>query len=309
MIKCKTCETLLKEYNNNKQQMGQTEKLIFDGVQGRDVYNITAPFLDHGILVIAGRVEKRDSEDSQVFFFIENNGKWAPKENSKVLNLQDPFFTFINDELIVGGVQTFPHPVLPNALGWRTVFYKGEDINSLEEFLKGPDGMKDLRLVQLQDKRIGIFTRPQGEKGGRGKIGFTIVNTLEDINIEVINEAPLIENQFAEGEWGGTNEIHVCKDGVLGILGHIACFDQSGDRHYYSMSFLFDPMCNQVLSSVKLLAVRQNFLPSAAKRKDLEDVVFSGGLVRRGEGFAVLYAGIGDADAQRIVLEDPFSVN
>jgi hypothetical protein len=37
------------------------------------------------------------------------------------------------------------------------------------------------------------------------------------------------------------------------------------------------------------------------------DVVFSGGLVRNiDEGKAVLYAGISDAEAQRITIDDPF---
>lgn len=29
--------------------------------------------------------------------------------------------------------------------------------------------MKDVRLVELADGRVGIFTRPQGEKGAGGK--------------------------------------------------------------------------------------------------------------------------------------------
>jgi hypothetical protein len=37
------------------------------------------------------------------------------------------------------------------------------------------------------------------------------------------------------------------------------------------------------------------------------DVVFSGGLVRDvEEGKAVLYAGISDAEAQKIIIDDPF---
>src|SRR5690606_41956515 len=53
----------------------------------------------------------------------------------------------------------------------------------------------------------------------RGKIGFTKVNRLEDISVEVINDAPLLD-QFLDEEWGGANEIHLLSNGLLGVLGH-----------------------------------------------------------------------------------------
>jgi len=48
------------------------------------------------------------------------------------------------------------------------------------------------------------------------------------------------------------------------------------------------------------------FLPGESKRPDLMDVVFSGGLVRDGQGKARLYAGISDAEAQVMTIDDPF---
>src|SRR5690606_5501518 len=210
---------LLDEYHKNKQQPFEKVKIPFTGVTDKDIYNITAPFEDNGEYVIAGRVEKRDSEHSQVMFFVNRDGQWIQRENSPVFKLQDPFFTKIGDELIFGGVEIFPHPTQEDTLSWRTAFYRGKSINSLEKFFEGPDGMKDLRLVELKDGSIGVFTRPQGEKGGRGKIGFTKVNRLEDISVEVINDAPLLD-QFLDEEWGGANEIHLLSNGLLGVLGH-----------------------------------------------------------------------------------------
>ncbi|MER2060771.1 MAG: DUF1861 family protein, partial [Niallia sp.] len=84
-----TCEQLLAEYKDNKAQKPfNAEKIIFSKVGEHDVYNISAPFEDAGELVIAGRVEARDSEHSQVHFFIEKNGEWVPKETAPVLELQ-----------------------------------------------------------------------------------------------------------------------------------------------------------------------------------------------------------------------------
>lgn len=300
----KTCEQLLEEFNSISQP-ANAEKIVFTGIGEKDVYNISAPFEDAGELVIAGRVESRDSEHSHVYFFVERNGEWVPRENAPVLELQDPFFTRIAGELIVGGVQIFPHPINEGQLGWRTVFYKGQSIAELQEFAKGPDGMKDLRLVELKDGSIGVLTRPQGEKGGRGKIGYTRISSLAELTVDVINEAPLLEDQFIDEQWGGANELHLLANGLVGVLGHIASFDEEGNRHYYPMVFALNPETGEI-SDMKLIATRSNFLPGPSKRPDLEDVVFSGGLVRRPDGSADIYAGISDAEAQKITIVDPF---
>ncbi|WP_233569714.1 MTP-1 family protein [Falsibacillus albus] len=300
----KTCEELLREFAD-EEQAATPEIIRYTGVGKRDVYNITAPFEDDGELVIAGRVEERDSEHSNVYFFVKRGDEWIPREGAPVFELQDPFITRIKGELIVGGVQIFPHPTVQDALGWRTVFLKGKTISELKEFAKGPDGMKDIRLVELKDGSIGVLTRPQGEKGGRGKIGFTNIESMDELSIERIEEAPLLKGQFVEEEWGGANEAHLLSNGLIGVLGHIASFEDAGDRHYYPMAFALDPAAGAI-SDIKLIAARKLFLQGPAKRPDLVDVVFSGGLVRKEDGTADLYAGISDAGAQKITIPDPF---
>lgn len=300
-----SCSNLLEAFRNQEAKPYGVEKLAFSGVGDRDVYNIAAPFEDEGELVIAGRVEERDSEQSEIHFFVKQGEQWVPREGAPVLPLQDPFFTFIAGELILGGVQTFPHPEIAGALSWRTVFYRGSRIAELKEFFSGPDQMKDLRLVEQQDGTIGIFTRPQGEKGGRGKIGYTQADRLEDLSQELIEQAPLLNGQFSDEEWGGANEVHLLTNGLLGVLGHIARFDDRGDRHYYPMIFVLDPKTG-AYSDMKIIAERNNFAEGPAKRPDLVDVVFSGGLVRKEDGTADLYAGISDAGAQKVMIPDPF---
>lgn len=71
----KSCRELLETYNSNRTCF-QGEKLIFSNVDGMDVYNITAPFEDEGDIVIAGRVENRDSECSNIIFFVNRDGVW-----------------------------------------------------------------------------------------------------------------------------------------------------------------------------------------------------------------------------------------
>jgi hypothetical protein len=72
------------------------------------------------------------------------------------------------------------------------------------------------------------------------------------------------------------------------------------------MIFVINPVSGEH-SPIALIATRSRFLPGDAKRSDLEDVVFSGGLIRNPDGTAVLYAGISDAEAQRLTIEDPFA--
>lgn len=165
--------------------------------------------------------------------------------------------------------------------------------------------MKDLRLVELSEKEILVFTRPQGEVGGRGKIGTVIISKLEELTHEVIDSAVLLD-QFIDEEWGGVNAAYSLADGKIGILGHIASFDDAENRHYYSMTFTYDPETKE-FSPMSLLATRSMFMPGEAKRPDLVDVVFSGGLTFNEVAQEItLYVGISDSHAQKIVLANPF---
>ncbi|MDB5053966.1 MAG: glycosidase [Bacilli bacterium] len=298
---------LLDEYITRMEPVLDPIKFVFKGVEDKDVYNITAPFLDEDELVIAGRVESQDSEHSHIMFFVQRNGEWRVRENAPTFELQDPFFTFIDGELLLGGVEIYPHPfpTKENIYGWKTVIYKGAGINKLKLFFTGPEGMKDIRLVQLQDGQIGVLTRPQGVKGGFGKIGFGRIPSLADLTIEFIDNVSLLEGQFIDTEWGGANEAQLLANGWIGVLGHIGYYDELHNRHYCPLIFVLDPETG-AHSDMELIAVRSKFLPGKAKRPDLVDVVFSGGLVRKSDGTAELYVGVCDAEAHRIMITDPF---
>ncbi len=186
----------------------RARKLVFEGVGNRDVYNIAAPFEMQGREIIAGRVERRDVEHSEIVFFGETNDTWQPIPSAATFQgLQDPCVTFIDGELVLGGVR-FPVTVADGSVGWRMEFYRGTTLNNLRLFLVGPDKMKDVRLVELADERVGVFTRPQGTKGGRGKIGFLVARDLDSITAAAIQDAPLFEGQCLDDEWLGANEAH-----------------------------------------------------------------------------------------------------
>jgi hypothetical protein len=166
--------------------------------------------------------------------------------------------------------------------------------------------MKDIRLTPLPTGNILVLTRPQGQIGGRGKIAMTAIDDFKFLGPEVINKAKVLEGLFPQEEWGGANELHLLKNGWVGVLGHIAKFDGEGNRHYFPMAFAVDPSTGR-RRPMKILLKRSQLPRGASKRPDLEDVLFSGGLVRTGDGTAELYVGAGDAEVYRVTIPDPFS--
>ncbi len=279
--------------------------LEFGGVNGRDVYNISAPFNFAGQRMIAGRVERRCDEVSETMLFHLDSSRWLPAFTSPMLaSLQDPCVSVIGGELVIGGVR-YPVRLANGANSWQMEFFRLVPGGTLRRFLVGPPRMKDIRLCELEDGRVGVFSRPQGARGGRGKIGFAVADSLDDITSDLIDVAPLLPNQFAAGEWGGANEAQLLPDGSLGVLGHIACWDMRRRRHYYSMAFTLDPL-TLGCTPVRIIARRDDFPDAPSKRGDLEDVVFSGGLARHNDGTATLYAGLSDAAAGCVRIADPF---
>ncbi|PHZ85096.1 hypothetical protein CRD36_08625 [Paremcibacter congregatus] len=303
----KRVKELVSEFRQDqKKNVFKTAKLKFSGVDGHDVYNITAPFRSANRTVIAGRVEPRDHEYSNVVFFEETDGTWAPIAGAPVYNLQDPFITYIRNELVFGGVQIKD---VEKGLEWRTVLFRGPDIFNLVECFIGPAGMKDIRLCDLQNGKIAVFTRPQGEIGGRGKIGYVDIDNLEGLTIAVIESATLLHGMFHPMDWGGVNEAHLLTNGEIGVLAHAACYENDHlmqERHYYAKSFIFNPVLKE-FRDYKIIASRDQFEAGPAKRADLANVIFSSGLIRI-DGKATLYAGVSDAESHWIEIDDPFMV-
>lgn len=298
-------EALYRDYLARRQPSARG-KLRFQGVEGFDVYNPTAPFRDGERWLIAARVEQRESERSQVRFFHWQGGDEARLlPDAPVFPLQDPFVCRIDGQLMLGGVEV-EFAADGNVLRWRTQFWWGPSLYRLRMLSVGPWGMKDIRLVQLADRRILIFTRPQGQPGGRGTIGWTIIDRLSELNAQRLSRATLLE-QVNESDWCGANEAHLLADGRVGVLAHVARFDAQQQRHYYAASFIFDP-CNGGSTPINIITCRDDFLPGASKREDLCDVVFSGGLYGLPGEDVRLFCGTSDCEVQWRSIRDPFSV-
>lgn len=163
--------------------------------------------------------------------------------------------------------------------------------------------MKDIRLVALADGRILVFTRPQGEIGGRGKIGWLIVNQLSDLHTSLFNHGHILQQVNGEA-WCGVNEAHLLSERLVGVLGHVARFDEAGNRHYHAAVFLFDVMSGHA-TPLRIISVRDDFSAGDYKRPDLQDVIFPGGLYQRDKRYR-LFCGISDCEVHWREMDSPF---
>lgn len=306
-----SCREQLIEFKN-KNQFIKGEIIRIAGLDGLDVYNPSVPIEINGELYIAGRVEKRESEFSRVMFFRENRGELQLCDDLPVFNLQDPFFSVIDNEIIFGGVRVVWEGA--KAVSWFTDFYRGKSLKDLKYFTSGPEHMKDIRLVELNSGKIGIFSRPQGPKMLEkfeciAKIGFSIVDKLEDVTAEAISGSPLLDGQFLPDEWGGCNQIYRLKNGLLGVIGHKAFGEGSDDNnkilHYYSMAFAINSDTRE-MSQTKIICSRDCFPEGFSKYERLKDVTFTSGIIRNGDGTATLYSGLSDCHIGKAVIPDPF---
>jgi hypothetical protein len=293
----------------DKSRILEVKKLEFEGVCGLDVYNVTAPFRNFNREYIAGRVEPRENElESRVMFFMRMGNKWVLDTNAPIFNLQDPLVNIVNGEIILGGVRVIRDN---EDVSYFTEFYKGNDIYNLKLFAQGPVGMKDIRFTPLSEGGLGLFTRPQGEVGGRGRIGFMKINSLESLQTlkrEDYISAPLLKGNYHEEEWFGANAAYALKNGMIAVLGHIACYTEDDkkqiQKNYYPITFALHPETNEPVG-MKIIAARFDFPKGESKSEMLRNVLFAGGLVRHGNGLATLYGGGGDAEGDEIKMIDP----
>lgn len=303
-----------RQYFEKTKQVYESSKLTFHGVEGYDVYNSSIPFMWKGKQFIYGRVERRGEWARSWVRLFENTGidDWTLVPDSMIYQLEDPYISILGDTLVLGGTHVrYKQGRIDNYYGY---FYKGTDIHDLYYFTTGPDRMKDIRLVQMGDSKIGVFSRPRNNKiqekfGSESMIGFAIIDSLEGLTADVIENADYIPNIFAKDEWGGCNQAYLLDNGLIGVIGHKCYKTVENKGHeiltYMNMSFVFDPQKHQAMD-IKIIGTRSCYPEGPAKHPRLVDCVFTSGIKMREDGRVDLYSGIGDCEVGRIVIDDPF---
>ncbi|KAG5485725.1 hypothetical protein LSCM4_06683 [Leishmania orientalis] len=278
--------------------------LTFKGVDGFDVYNCSIPFLYRGKKHIYGRVEKREIWAGSHVRLFEETGKdefTAVPELS--WELEDPYIQNVRGEMIFGGTHVRKNG--NKVLTYRGYFYRGTPV-MLNYFTAGPDYMKDIRVVSLQDGRLGVFSRFRTEV--EVYVGFTTVDSVDHLTMAVIASAKPIDF-IKPGTWGGVNQAYLLSSGKIGCIGHTAYSDTkpSGEplTVYINVSFVFDPETREV-DAEQVIGTKSCYPDCPAKIPALEDCVFASGVVMRDDGKCDLYSGVGDTHEGRITIDYPF---
>lgn len=285
--------------------------LTFEGVDGYDVYNPSLPFTVNGKRYLYGRVEKRDRWACSVvrLFSEEAPDRWVRVPDADSYLLEDPFVASIGGQMVLGG--THVKRVFSRILSYNGYFFRGAPLGELTYETCGPDGMKDIRLVELADGRIGVFSRPRRTfaDGSEARIGFTVIPSLEELTPHLIESAPYVEGLLGVGEWGGVNQAYLLPDGRVGVIGHAAFLEDRDGMSlqvYCNTSFVLDP-ATRLLSDYRVIGTAAAYPVTPAKLPRLIDCVFTSGLVARPDGKADLYSGVRDAFCGRITIDDPFA--
>lgn len=273
------------------------------GRDGLDGYNPSAPIYDGTSTYTLVRLEPRTCGFASwsVPFRHVSLTEWERAADLPMLRLEDPFVTVIHGELVVGGVRIVAR--LGNDCIWETVFFRGNSLMDLEEFATSPLAMKDVRLVELDCGRVGVFTRPWGNDENSRHIGYLELHSLDELNRVALARAPLLPVQPIRGQWWGANAVYSLPDGKLGVLAHMATC-RGDDRHYYAVAYVFDRLRHQVVEGPEILAERSDFPVYESRAPYLHDVVFPAWLDRKR---GLLYCGLSDAAIGVLPIEDPFA--
>jgi hypothetical protein len=300
------------------------EIVPIDGVGERDAYNPSF-FVDGSERVLAFRCETRDSSIAkperyhpQIMFARQDaKGGWKVDETLLALDMmEDPFIFSATSgatrRVILGGVRV----LLNETLRVNTEFYQGA---TLEQLVRAPLAavpMKDIRLLQLPDKRFLFCRHPVDNKGHHGRIALHIIDNLEELEDIQDTEMRLyaVLNGYRADDWVGTNNAYVLKDskGVnwIGLLGHIAWQGSGKDRHYAATTYRIklDDLLDDQVHNIQphVLAIRSSFEDGPYKEISLSDIVFPGSLEHvQGQQY-YLWAGLSDTRIGKLLLDNPF---
>ncbi len=310
-------EEKVKFESGKARKIYESTVLTFHGAEGFDVYNCSIPFTWDGKKYIYGRVEKRENWACSWVKLFEQSGKdeFTLIRNHTMYQMEDPYISIIQGEMILGGTHVRKQRGMVDT--YYGYFYRGMDLNDLNYFTTGPDFMKDIRLVELEDGKIGVFSRPRSEEirkryGSSSIIGFTVIDTLDELTDKVILSASHIDGIFDRDEWGGCNQVYLLEDGTIGVIGH-QCYSRKAEKGenlavYVNISFEFDPLSCKVKNK-KIIGTRSCYPDGPAKVPNLLDCTFTSGILMREDGKADLYAGMGDTMEGRITIDYPFSIS
>lgn len=306
-LSSKPCDLIpLREDFDANGKVYESVLLTFKGVGTKNVYNCSVPFTVNGKSYLFGRVEEaEDWAIANVILFEETERDvWVRVPDSMCYNLEDPFIVKIHGEMVFGGTRVVKDA--SRVSSYRCDFYRGTPFEQ-KHVSSGPDKMKDVRLIELANGKIGVFSHFR--KHNQCLTGFTTIKRIEMLSQEVISNAPFIDHRVFGDAWGGPNQCYLLSSGFIGCIGHHGYLQNRPNacqlRVYCITSFVFDPKTYETFD-FKVIGTRKCFPEGKPKIPCLEDCAFTSGIVMRKDGKVDLYSGVGDVFQGRCVIDYPF---
>lgn len=186
-------------------------------------------------------------------------------------------------------------------------------------------GMRDIRITQIKNGKLAVFTRPTQGKAYPGRIGFTLINTIEEIETAVTKAFLLKFNLDMQTKIGAneawtqkiTNSSGKIQESIH-VFCHLATTDPTRQNdclvydfehnpiHYSGYEFNLNPQ-NPFAKPLTLrkIADRRNFPENTSLSKNIlyKDVIFPGGT--GGANFTEYYAGVEDSRVGVLDLATP----
>ena len=301
--------------------------ISIEGIGNKDYYNPTL-CVHNDATTLAFRCEARKSaietpetyHPTVAFAQYISDDTWRLIESIPPFDMcEDPSFLVVkqNDqesEVIFGNVRV---EITRDGFIPNTQLYRGTSLKTLNrKAFTTVHGMKDVRLIQLPDRRFLICRRPTGGNDHQGRIHLQMIENLSALSADTASPTLAVLDSGHPDDWVGANNIYLLNDeqGVewIGILGHLGLAREDGSKHYAATTYkikLQDVLGNQIHNIMpRIIATRACFTEGPYKNAQLADVVFPGNLETLGGKQYRLWAGLSDARIGTLIVDDPFGL-
>lgn len=132
----KSAKLLYEQFKRKGHASGEEVALHPDLLRCHYATNPSIPFELEGRTMMAVRLVNRETYESACVFVYRDGDVWSRLDPSPVFQLEDPFVTIIQGELIFGGVRSWKTG--NDQWRWATEFYRGNKLDPAEAFFHRP---------------------------------------------------------------------------------------------------------------------------------------------------------------------------
>lgn len=226
-------QSLQELLNQKEKPVSDGWTIIFHGLEeGESAYNVSDVFhveegdekIPHILVRVEGnRADQEFTSRLTVWRCSPDCRECWPTSIPKLQELvagkivEDPAIAYVKGQPVISWVEVTP-PNSPNNPSkdstWESFSCTGESFDQLRPLVASRKGSKtkELRFVDLLERGIGVFARP--DLDGRKKICFGIAKDWEDITTEFLSSLKEVQGLSVGGAWGGpdASELHTNDD-------------------------------------------------------------------------------------------------